>query len=111
VQLDLADFTAAMNQAKATRGDKTDSLLSQLAEQAMRTAVEPERSRARARFELLMVAARDPELSAVFQSLMDQFTAISEEAVAQLPQRTVPLTPPEFGEAPDNLAQGGLPAR
>jgi hypothetical protein len=31
-----------------------------------------------------MVAARDPELSAVFGSLMDQFVAISEEAVAQL---------------------------
>lgn len=84
VQLDLADFTAAMNEAKATRGNKTESLLSQLAEQAMRTALEPERSRARARFELLMVAARDSELSAVFQSLMDQFVAISEEAVAQL---------------------------
>jgi DNA-binding transcriptional regulator YbjK len=84
VQLDVADFTAAMNEAKATRGNKTESLLSQLAEQAMRTAVEPERSRARARFELLMVAARDPELSAVFQSLMDQFVGISEEAVAQL---------------------------
>ena len=84
VQLDVADFTAAMNEAKAARGDKAESLLSQLAEQAMRTAVEPERSRARARFELLMVAARDPELSAVFQSLMDQFVAISEEAVAQL---------------------------
>src|ERR1700739_3833154 len=91
VQLDLADFTAAMNQAKAARGDKTDSLLSQLAEQAMRTAVEPERSRARARFELLMVAAREPELSAVFQSLMDQFVAISEEAVAQLQPTDRPL--------------------
>jgi DNA-binding transcriptional regulator YbjK len=84
VQLDLADFTAAMNETKAAQGDKAESLLSQLAEQAMRTAVEPERSRARARFELLMVAARDPELSAVFGSLMDQFVAISEEAVAQL---------------------------
>jgi hypothetical protein len=31
-----------------------------------------------------MVAARDPELSLVFQGLMDQFGAISEEAVAQL---------------------------
>jgi DNA-binding transcriptional regulator YbjK len=84
VQLDVADFTAAMNEAKAARGDKAESLLSQLAEQALRTAVEPERSRARARFELLMVAARDPELSAVFQGLMDQFVAISEEAVTQL---------------------------
>ncbi|HUO41055.1 MAG TPA: hypothetical protein VMU34_25850 [Mycobacterium sp.] len=47
----------------------------------MRTAVEPERSRARARFELFMVAARDPELGVVFKSLMDRFVAISEEAV------------------------------
>lgn len=90
VQLDVADFTAAMNNAKATEGDKAESLLSQLAEQAMRTAVEPERSRARARFELLMLAARDPELSAVFQNLMDQFVAISEEAVAELQPAGVP---------------------
>lgn len=84
VQLDVADFVAAMDEAKAAESSKTESLLSQLAEQAMRTGVEPERSRARARFELLMVAARDPELSDVFQNLMDQFVAISEEAVAQL---------------------------
>jgi hypothetical protein len=50
----------------------------------MRTAVEPERSRARARFELIMIAARDPELSAVFDELMDRFVAISEGAVAQV---------------------------
>lgn len=84
VQLDVADFTAAMDAINALGDDRVDSLLSRLAEQAMRTAVEPERSRARARFELLMVAARDPELSAVFQSLMDQFVAISEAAVAQV---------------------------
>jgi hypothetical protein len=84
IELDVADFVAAMNETKTSHGDKTDSLLSRLAEQAMRTAVEPERSRARARFELLMVAARDPELSAVFQNLMDQFVAISEGAVAEL---------------------------
>jgi DNA-binding transcriptional regulator YbjK len=56
IQLDVADFTAAMSEL-ATRGG-TDSLLSRLAEQAMRTGIEPERSRARARFELLMIAAR-----------------------------------------------------
>jgi DNA-binding transcriptional regulator YbjK len=81
VQLDVADFTAALN---ATGDGEVDSLLSRLAEQAMRTAIEPERSRARARFELLMVAAHDPELGAVFQKLMDQFVAISEAAVAQV---------------------------
>jgi DNA-binding transcriptional regulator YbjK len=84
VQLDVTDFTAAMGEI-----DK-ESLLSRLAEQAMRTAVEPERSRARARFELLMAAARDPELSAVFQTLMDQFIAISEAAVAQVQPEGVP---------------------
>jgi hypothetical protein len=56
VQLDVADFTAAMTEAKNAQSDKAESLLSRLAEQAMRTAVEPERSRARARFELMMVA-------------------------------------------------------
>jgi hypothetical protein len=50
----------------------------------MRTAVEPERSRARARFELMMIASRDPELAAVFDNLMDRFVAISEAAVAQV---------------------------
>jgi hypothetical protein len=37
-----------------------------------------------------MVAARDPELGAVFQELMDQFVAISEAAVAQLQPAGVP---------------------
>ncbi len=81
VELDVADFTEALIAA----GDgEVDSLLSRLASQAMRTAVEPERSRARARFELMMIATRDPELSAVFDGLMDRFVAISEAAVAQV---------------------------
>jgi DNA-binding transcriptional regulator YbjK len=81
IELDIADFTLALN---ATRDGEVDSLLSTLAAQAMRTAVEPERSRARARFELMMIASRDPELGTVFDGLMDQFVAISEAAVAQL---------------------------
>jgi len=81
IELDVADFTGALD---ATDDGEADSLLSRLAEQAMRTAVEPERSRARARFELMMIASRDPELGAVFDGLMDQFVAISEAAVAQL---------------------------
>jgi DNA-binding transcriptional regulator YbjK len=84
VQLDVADFTAAMDNAAAATDDQAESLLSRLAEQAMRTAIEPERSRARARFELAMVAARDPELDVVFKTLMDRFVAISERAVAQV---------------------------
>jgi DNA-binding transcriptional regulator YbjK len=90
VQLDVADFTAAMSAIDGSGDDRVDSLLARLAEQAMRTAVEPERSRARARFELLMIAARDPELGAVFQALMDRFVAISEEAVAQVQPVGVP---------------------
>ena len=80
VELDVADFTAALD---ATGGGEVNSLLSTLAVQAMRTAVEPERSRARARFELMMIASRDPSLGVVFDGLMDQFVAISEAAVAQ----------------------------
>ncbi|HET6737136.1 TetR/AcrR family transcriptional regulator [Mycobacterium sp.] len=90
VELDVADFTAALDEVRGAEYDKAESLLSHLAEQAMRTAVEPERSRARARFELQMMAARDPELSEVFQQLMDQFVAISEAAVAQLQPAGVP---------------------
>jgi DNA-binding transcriptional regulator YbjK len=82
VQLDVADFTEAMSKPPHDGG--ADSLLSRLAEQAMRTAIEPGRSRARARFELMMLAARDTELGSVFQDLMDRFAAIGEAAVAQL---------------------------
>ncbi|RDH74552.1 TetR/AcrR family transcriptional regulator [Mycolicibacterium moriokaense] len=81
IELDVDDFTGALD---ATAHAAADSLLSRLAEQAMRTGVEPERSRARARFELMMIASRDPELATVFDGLMDRFAAISEEAVAQL---------------------------
>ena len=84
VSQDIADFEAAMTAAKAAEGHQEETLLSRLAEQAMRTAVEPERSRARARFELMMMSQRDPELATVFHNLMDRFVAIGEEAVAQL---------------------------
>ena len=70
--------------SNATGDGEVDSLLSRLAEQAMRTAVEPERSRARARFELMMIASRDPELGTVSDGLMDRFVTISEAAVAQV---------------------------
>lgn len=92
VQLDADDFIAAMDAIQAT-DDPAESLLSRLAEQAMRTAVEPERSRARARFELMMIAARDPELGAVFTTLTDEFVAISEEAVAQVHPPDQPRDP------------------
>jgi hypothetical protein len=81
IELDVTDFTEALD---ATRVGEVDSLLSHLAEHAMRTAVEPERSRARARFELTMIASRNPELSTVFENLADRFVAISEAAVAQV---------------------------
>jgi DNA-binding transcriptional regulator YbjK len=87
IELDVADFTAALN---ATGDGEVDSLLSTLATQAMRTAVEPERSRARARFELMMIASRDPDLGAVFDGLMDRFVAISEAAVAQVQPADTP---------------------
>jgi DNA-binding transcriptional regulator YbjK len=90
IELDVADFTGALD---ATDDGEADSLLSRLAEQAMRTAVEPERSRARARFELMMIASRDLELGAVFDRLMDQFVAISEAAVAQLQPSGAPPDP------------------
>ena len=80
IELDVTDFTGALD---ATARGEIDSLLSRLAEQAMRTAVEPERSRARARFELMMIASRDTELGTVFDGLTDQFVTISEAAVAQ----------------------------
>ena len=90
IELDVADFTEALN---ATGDGEVDSLLARLAEQAMRTAIEPERSRARARFELMMIASRDPELGTVFGGLMDRFVAISEAAVAQVQPAGSPADP------------------
>ena len=84
VSQDVADFAAALSAAKTADADHIETLLSQLAVQAMRTGVEPERSRARARFELMMIAARDPELGAIFEAMMEQFVAIGEQAVAQV---------------------------
>ncbi len=81
IELDVADFTEALADSGGGVGD---DLLSRLAMQAMRTAVEPERSRARARFELMMVASRDADIGSVFDGLMDRFVAISESAVAQV---------------------------
>jgi len=87
IELDIENFTNALTVA----GDgQVDSLLSQLAEQAMRTAVEPERSRARARFELMMIASHEPELGAVLDGLMTRFVAISEAAVAQVQPASTP---------------------
>jgi DNA-binding transcriptional regulator YbjK len=87
IELDIADFKAALDAASS---GQVDSLLAQLAEQALRTAVEPERTRARARFELMMIAARDPELGTVFDGFMDQFVAISEAAVEQVQPAKAP---------------------
>jgi hypothetical protein len=78
IELDVADFTEALASTAA------DDLLSQLSLQAMRTAVEPERSRARARFELTMIASREPEVGAVLDGLMERFVALSEAAVTQV---------------------------
>ena len=81
IELDVADFTEALTRRVKA---KSTPCCPSLAEQAMRTAVEPERTRARARFELMMIASRDPELGTMFDSFMDQFVTISEAAVAQV---------------------------
>lgn len=85
IELDVADFSGAL-----ATGTAADDPLSRLASQAMRTALEPERSRARARFELMMIATREPEVGEVLDGLMDRFVALSEAAVAQMqPSGTV----------------------
>jgi len=90
IELDVADFTAALNAGDVEGRVEGEALLSRLAEQALRTAVEPERSRARARFELMMIASREPQLSGALDALMDRFVAISEAAVAQVQPAGVP---------------------
>ncbi len=93
VSQDLDDFEAAKEAAEATDDDRGETLLSMLAEQSMLTAVEPGRSRARARFELMMMAQRDDELTVIFEELMDRFVAIGEQAVTQLHPRDVAPDP------------------
>lgn len=77
--------------AEQRRRDLCDGAIELLAEDGARGVTHLERLRARARFELLMVAAHGHELSAVFENPMDQFVTISEEAVGELKPADVPF--------------------
>ena len=81
IELDVASFTSALDGDRRWRG-RFPAIDAGYPGHAHRRRAGA--SRARARFELIMIAARDPELGTVFDGLMEQFVAISEAAVAQV---------------------------
>ncbi|RDH79571.1 TetR family transcriptional regulator [Mycolicibacterium moriokaense] len=80
VELDVVDYTAAL----ASDGH-ANSLLHQLAESAIENAT-VNRARVKARFELMMIASREPALKAVFDDFFNKFVALSEAAVGEVQQ-------------------------
>ena len=87
VQLDVADFTAAMYQSQGNRRRQGRIAVVPVgrAGHAHRRGTGTVARAGEIRTD--DGGARDPELGSVFQDLMDQFVAISEAAVAQLQPR------------------------
>ncbi len=80
-ELDLADL---MSVAEPTAEREFPS---PLATMVMMTAHEPRLSRAKARFELMLAASRDPELSEIFRHNNEVFTELHRrEIIARTPE-------------------------
>src|SRR3954469_10785852 len=69
-ELDAADFESLMGDQAEPDRSTPGSLLSRLAEAMLRSANNPELSRARARIELVLMCQRDPELRKQFEEGM-----------------------------------------
>lgn len=78
-ELDGAEFISVATDAAGT--DPPVSTLSLLAEMAMRSASGPALNRSRARYEMSLHASRDPEVMSAFTDAIDNFVALSEDAV------------------------------
>jgi DNA-binding transcriptional regulator YbjK len=84
-ELDLVDLTAVAEGVE----DFSASSPSRLASMVMMTAHEPRRSRAKARFELMLAATRDRELSEIFRHNNEVFTELHRrEILARMPEGT-----------------------
>lgn len=83
-ELDLANLQAVADESDTGRAQRSPSLLAQV---VIRSGHEPELSRTRARYELTMQAARDPELAATLAQGTDAFTKLHREILVQLMPR------------------------
>ena len=81
-ELDAADFEAVMQQLSGAGPEVT--ILSLLAEMAMRSAGGPGLDRSRARYELAFHARRDAVLAGILQDAIAGFVTLSEQAVVQI---------------------------
>jgi AcrR family transcriptional regulator len=77
-ELDLADLMAV---AEPGADAHEASAPSRLAVMVMMTAHEPRRSRTKARFELMLAATRDPELSEIFRHNNEVFTELHRREI------------------------------
>jgi DNA-binding transcriptional regulator YbjK len=80
-ELDLGSLQSVVDSSDGRGDNPSPSRLSQVVIQA---GSEPQRSRTRARYELTMQAARDPDLAAILQQATDAFTKLHREILVQL---------------------------
>lgn len=75
-EIDMAELHTV-----AERGASTPSLLAEL---VMRSGIEPHLTRTRARYELTLMASRDPQLAESLQRSTEAFTKLHHDIVVQL---------------------------
>jgi DNA-binding transcriptional regulator YbjK len=80
-ELDLASLQSVADSADGGGENPSPSQLSQV---VIQSGCEPQLSRTRARYELTMQAARDPELAAILQQATDAFTKLHREILVHL---------------------------
>jgi hypothetical protein len=88
--LDLADLMAVAESAEVAECSPA-ATPSRLASMVMMTAREPRRSRAKARFELMLAPTRDPALSEIFRHNNEIFTELHRrEIISRMPSGLAP---------------------
>jgi len=87
-ELDLASLQSVADRSGDQRSQASPSRLSQVVIQA---GSEPHLSRTKARYELTLLASRDPTLAAILQQAADGFTKLHREILVQLMPRGAEL--------------------
>jgi hypothetical protein len=89
-ELDMANLQSVADGAAAHRDGSSPSLLSVT---VIQSGSEPQLSRTKARYELTMQAARDPELAEILQQSTDAFTKLHRDILVRLMPRGAELEP------------------
>lgn len=79
--LDLADLEADAARTAGPAGSRTE-LVALLAHRVREWSAPAQRSRLVARFELFLLASREPEMAAIVRELRQRFLAVTEAAIA-----------------------------